>query len=191
VAKAAEADASRRLSSQPKLPKPLSLALRVVFHALLLALCVLTLTELWRRAPKVAFAVFLLWVVTVYALTFTLAWLGRPQVSFLTYAFARCFPRYPPPEHPRASADTSTSTDYTSFTDARSPYLHKLPHRVAPSTNPRDDTSIASPRSVETHDEAEEEDEDVTQQRIEDEIGRREVSIVTVPRRKLWIANPS
>jgi hypothetical protein len=34
-------------------------------------------------------------------------------------------------------------------------------------------------------------DEDMRQRTIEDEMGRREVSIVTIPKRKLWIANPS
>ena len=36
-----------------------------------------------------------------------------------------------------------------------------------------------------------EEDEDTRQQRMEEEMNRRDVSIVTVPKRKLWIANPS
>ena len=35
------------------------------------------------------------------------------------------------------------------------------------------------------------EDEETRQHRIEDEMNRRDVSIVTVPKRKLWIANPS
>ena len=35
------------------------------------------------------------------------------------------------------------------------------------------------------------EDEDTRQRRIEDEMARRDVSIVTVPKRKLWVANPS
>jgi len=33
-------------------------------------------------------------------------------------------------------------------------------------------------------------DEDTMQQRIEDEMARRDVSIITVPRKKLWITNP-
>jgi len=35
------------------------------------------------------------------------------------------------------------------------------------------------------------EDEETRQRRIEGEMNRRDVSIVTVPKRKLWIANPT
>ena len=35
------------------------------------------------------------------------------------------------------------------------------------------------------------EDEETRQRRIEDEIARRDVTIVTVPKRRLWVANPS
>lgn len=47
------------------------------------------------------------------------------------------------------------------------------------------------PRSVETDDDDDDIDEDTRQRQIEEEMGRREVSIVTVPRRRLWITNPS
>lgn len=52
------------------------------------------------------------------------------------------------------------------------------------------DLSHGEPLSVETDDE-DDEDEDARQQRIESEMARREIVTVTVPRRKLLIANPS
>ena len=39
--------------------------------------------------------------------------------------------------------------------------------------------------------EVSDEDEETRQRRIEDEISRRDVTIVTVPKRKLWVTNPS
>ena len=39
--------------------------------------------------------------------------------------------------------------------------------------------------------EVSDEDEETRQRRIEDEISRRDVTIVTIPKRKLWVTNPS
>jgi hypothetical protein len=186
---AADAEASSRLSNS-ELPGPLSLALRLAFHMLLLALCILTLEKLWSRASKASFAVFLVWILIFYASTFVLAWRGQLKDSLIAVLVHRY--RTNPPasgRRPSSSADPlAAAADHVPISESRRPYVHhQPPYRVATSTG-LDDASSAV-RSIDTHDE--DEDEDVTQQRIEDEIGRREVSIVTVPRRKLWIANPS
>jgi hypothetical protein len=58
---------------------------------------------------------------------------------------------------------------------------------------PEDDlhsSSYAGLRS-EPEETSSDEDEETRQRRIEDEIARRDVSIVTVPKRKLWVVNPS
>lgn len=84
-------------------------------------------------------------------------------------------------------------TDQLPFpTEPRGPYLHQPPYRTAH----EDDyysTSHGGHRSDATEaEEAEsEEDDDTRQRRMEGEMGRRDVSIVTVPKRKLWITNPS
>lgn len=71
------------------------------------------------------------------------------------------------------------------------PYTyHRPPYRLSTHV---DEMSYlhAGPMSVETDGNDDDVDEDTRQRVIEEEMERRDVSIVTVPRRKLWIANPS
>lgn len=65
-------------------------------------------------------------------------------------------------------------------TELNGPYIHQPSHRTLPSDR--------QARSAEDDDD--DEDEDTRQRRMEREMERREVSIVTVPKRKLWITNP-
>ncbi|KAH7887753.1 hypothetical protein F5I97DRAFT_886400 [Phlebopus sp. FC_14] len=178
-----------------ELPQPFELFLRISFHALILGLCILSLVALWYHAPMSLFAVFLLWTLIFYVSLFALAWHGRPARSLLTTLIARLRTG---PSQPAISPGTPTSrplsmagTDQYPFpTDSRGPYLHQPPYRTA---GGHDDvsTSQGGPRSVETDDDDDDVDEDTRQRRIEEEMGRREVSIVTVPKRRLWITNPS
>jgi len=72
--------------------------------------------------------------------------------------------------------------------ESRSPYLHQ------PLFSPtgEDDIHSASYAGLRSEpEESSDEDEEARQRRIEDEIARRDVSIVTVPKRKLWVVNPS
>jgi len=73
---------------------------------------------------------------------------------------------------------------------AQGPYTHhRPPHQVAPHID--DTQSQMHPISVETDGNDDDIDEDTRQRQIEEEMDRREVSIVTVPRRKLQVINPS
>lgn len=175
-----------------ELPPPFELSIRIFFHMLVLALCVLSLVALWYRASVPLFVVFLLWTVIFYMSLFALAWHGRPGRSLLTTLAARV--RDTPPQ-PAPSPGTPTSrplsigTDQYPFpTDTRGPYLHQPLYRA---TGHDDVSTSQGPRSVETDDDDDDIDEDTRQRRIEEEMGRREVSIVTVPKRRLWITNPS
>lgn len=176
-----------------ELPSPFVFSLRIFFHLFVLALCVLSLVTLWYRAPMSLFAVFLLWTVIFYISLFALAWHGRPGKSILTTLVARL--RGPPPQA-AASPGTPTSrplsmtgTDQYPFpTDTRGPYLHQPLYRA---TGHDDVSTSQGPRSVDTDEDEDDVDEDTRQRRIEEEMGRREVSIVTVPKRRLWITNPS
>ncbi|KAH7929432.1 hypothetical protein BV22DRAFT_1080880 [Leucogyrophana mollusca] len=177
-----------------EIPQPFETCLRILFHALVLALCILSLAALWYRATKALFAVFLLWTVLFYCSLFALAWNGRPRKSILTALIARLRAQPPPPA---GSPGTPTSRplsmvgneQYPFPTDTRGPYLHQPPYR--PAGHDDVSTSHGGPRSVETDDDDEDVDEETRQRRIEEEMGRREVSIVTVPKRRLWITNPS
>ena len=176
-----------------EVPPPFELSIRIFFHMLVLALCVLSLVALWNRAPMSLFIVFLLWTVIFYISLFALAWHGRPGKSLLTTLAARVR-RTPPQLAPSPGTPTSrplsmTGMDQYPFpTDIRGPYLHQPLYRAAG----HDDVSTSQgPRSVETDDDDDDIDEDTRQRRIEEEMGRREVSIVTVPKRRLWITNPT
>ncbi|KAG1892464.1 hypothetical protein F4604DRAFT_1888314 [Suillus subluteus] len=176
------------------LPSLFEICLRVLFHTLVLALCILSLIALWNWADLALFTVFLLWTSIFYICLFTLAWHGRPRRSTLTCLIARFRAEPPPAVSPGTPTSRPLSVvgneQYPFPTDTRGPYLHEPPYRAA---RAHDDvsTTIGAPRSVETDYDEEDLDEETRQRRIEEEMGRREVSIVTVPKRKLWITNPS
>jgi len=161
-------------------PSPIEIAFRVLLQASLLGLCIVTLIALWSRASRTAFAVFLAWTVAFYIAMFTFAWRLRPKTSILAVICSRLFHR---PQQLMTSSSPAPDLQ-----PSPGPYVHQPPYHTAPP----DDTSIShgARRSSEsdTHDDT---DEDSRQRTIEDEMGRREVSIVTIPKRKLWIANPS
>jgi hypothetical protein len=180
---------------RPLVPAKEEIALRVFMHALILALCVLSLEELWKRAPLGLFVAFLIWTVAFYVILVILSWNGRPRYSTLTVLLCNIRgtkqPTPAPIGTPSASRPISTAgTDQFPFPqEPRSPYLHQPLFHSAP----EDDLHSASYAGLRSEPEELEsdEDEDTRQRRIEDEMGRRDVSIVTVPKRKLWVANPS
>ncbi|KAF8639944.1 hypothetical protein AX17_001194 [Amanita inopinata Kibby_2008] len=159
------------------------IVIHIFVHVSLLGICVVSLTALWLRAPKAAFAVFLAWTVIFYAAIFLFSWFGHPEKSVLSVLLNRLCGRtldrsniqhrppgqdYQPPMHD-------------------SPYVHQPPYRAAT----HEEMAHVGPRSVTSDDEDDNIDEDTRQRMIEGEMERRDVSIVTVPRRRLWVANPS
>jgi hypothetical protein len=176
----------------PLVPPKGEITLHVLMHTLLMALCILSLMELWNRAPVAPFVAFLVWTIAFYAFLFMMSWNGRPQRSALTVLLGHiqgyAQPIAAPIATPSPSRPISTAgTDQFPFPqEPRSPYLHQPLFHTAT----EDATSYAGLRS-ETEEVESDEDEDTRQRRIEDEMARRDVSIVTVPKRKLWVANPS
>ncbi|KAF9259495.1 hypothetical protein L218DRAFT_908190 [Marasmius fiardii PR-910] len=185
----------------PIFPSTLEMITRIILQLSLCGLYVITLIALWSvPSSRVFFALFLSWIFISYSLFMIFAWRGLPPVSILSVVIARLRGKTTPPPIPltpeqysSSNANTptplATSPGYPFPASGLGPYIHhNPPHR----TLGPDDFSYASPRSAETDfDDDADEDEDIRQQRIESEMGRREVSIVTVPKRKLWIANPS
>jgi hypothetical protein len=160
-----------------------------------LGLCILSLVELWARASRPIFVVFLIWVVGFYIAFFTLAWNGHPRESLVAIAFSRLRSNPPHNEETFTSSSSrpmsSVMPDSAVLTESRSPYLHHQPlFRATYSPGLDEDPPSARPAdSPEDFDN--DEDEDTRQRRMEDEMNRRDVSIVTVPRRKLYLTNPS
>ena len=169
---------------------PFDMILSSLFHVFLLALCVLSLAALWSRAPRATFAVFLAWSLAFYITMLVLAWNRRRENSILAVMITRWANSDPildpSTSHPSPAADDPI------LCPTRGPYVHQPPYHAALSVG-HDGTypSPRAPRTVETDDNVEDEDEDTRQRRMEEEMGRRDVSIITVPKRKLWIANPS
>lgn len=113
-----------------------------------------------------------------------LAWNAHPTSSLLTASLWGFRNRISPDGRPAQILDPLN----TEPSNIQGPYAHHRPlFRASPQL---DDLSYShgSPRSVETDDDV---DDDTRQRLMEEEMERRDVSIVTVPRRKLWVANPS
>ena len=180
-----------------KYPSPLEAVFHIIFHALLLALCTLCLVQLWRGATLVAFAIFLVWTVGFYIAMVALAWNGRPGASILAVTLSRLRARPSPhnaslPPHPGSRPMSSTTPEPSTFTqDLASPYLHSPPFRAIQGDEYYDMMSTGRHHEDGEDDPYDDEDEETRQQRIEGEMSRRDVSIVTVPKRKLWVANPT
>ncbi|KAK0206538.1 hypothetical protein DFS33DRAFT_1420130 [Desarmillaria ectypa] len=173
-------------------PPLIETIVHVLLHMFLLGLCIVALIALWSRAPRAIFAVFLAWTTCFYVALILFAWHGRPRHSIVAVVFSRLRSQS---YHSAAVSNLSTpnrpnSDGVVLTTD--SPYLHQPSYRPVAS-DMHDGTSYTQgPRNMDAdNDDDQDEDEDTRQQRIENEIGRREVSIVTVPKRKLWITNPS
>ena len=181
-----------------KYPSLLEVAFRITFQALLLALCTLCLVQLWLRGPVTGFVVFLVWTVGFYIAFAVLAWQGRPRRSILTVTLSRLrarphphqeIPPLQPDSRPISSATPEPSIPFTP--DSRGPYLHSPPFRAVQEDESYDLMSTGRQHEDGEDDPDDDEDEETRQQRMEGEMNRRDVSIVTVPKRKLWIANPS
>ncbi|RDB22576.1 Dynein regulatory complex subunit 7 [Hypsizygus marmoreus] len=171
------------IRSPLEFPSPLAAGLHIVIHGLLIGLCIIVLIALWERASVAAFAVFLVWTIIFYLTIFACAWHLRPGGSILSVICGRLGTQ------PQVAAPAFTPP--TPLPDpSPGPYIHQPPYRAALSPD-EVSSSNGGPRSVETADEDDEIDEETRQRMIEEEMGRRDVSIVTVPKRKLWITNPS
>ncbi|THV08579.1 hypothetical protein K435DRAFT_847430 [Dendrothele bispora CBS 962.96] len=171
--------------TRPELPNTFQIIIRSLFHVFLLGLSIIGLVALWTDAPKATFIVFLVWLALFYAVLAVQAWYKYPSTSVLATMVTRL--RSEPQELPKQSyAPSTTPLEQYPFPTHDGPYVHDPPFRVA-----SDDQSHLGPRSVENDDD-DDEDEDARQRRIESEMGRREVSIVTTQlKRKLWVTNPS
>ncbi|KAJ7682812.1 hypothetical protein DFH06DRAFT_1278311 [Mycena polygramma] len=156
------------------MPPLTSVFLRLLFHASLAGFCVFCLVTLWSKAPRSTFGVFLGWTAAFYIILIASGWRGRPERSILSVLFTRLRAE-PRPTAPRPSlSDTLPETD----DNVTFPYIHHRPaYRRALLSDP------TGPQSADTDDE----DDD----RAEDEMRRRDISIITYPKRPLRITNPS
>ncbi|KAL4242047.1 hypothetical protein ABKN59_000582 [Abortiporus biennis] len=156
------------LPPPPQMPPPFQAVIHVLLHAFLLGLCILALSALWLRGPKAAFGVFLGWTVMFYSILFTLSWRGIPREPLSDIGLESIpFP-----------------------SDSRSPYQHHQPPFRAAGDYEGYPTSSQGGHGTLEVDDDDDVDEETRQLRIEEEMNRRDVSIVTVPKRKLFLTNP-
>jgi hypothetical protein len=172
--------------SYPEMPAVVEGTIHFLFQATLLAMCILCLIALWKRAPIATFAVFLAWTVGYYALICVLAWSGIPRVSILATLVSRL--RSNPATHPPTNP---TSPEGVPFTNGHgSPYQNQPPYRPAHDGDYTTSISHAGHTVNDyEYDEDEDEDEDSRQRRMEDEMSRRNVNIITTMRHKLVVKN--
>ena len=178
-------------TGHPIMPPPLKILTRTLLHAFLLGLCALTLAALWLRAPVAGFAVFLAWTVCSYILIFALAWYGIPRESILSVILfrLRTNPHHISPNG-TATPHPPSSVALDSFpNEGHGPYQHhQPPYRTAQDSEYPTSLSHAGHTVEDEYDD--DEDEETRQRRIEDEMSRREVSIITTPKRRLVVKNP-
>ena len=180
----------------PVLPAPFEGFVHVLFHVFLLALSVLSLVALWQRAPKATFAVFLAWTAIFYVTLFVLAWNGRPRESILSVIFSRlraepnAFAPVPRVGSPAGSRPLSMNDSVAvPFPSEGRPYTHHQPPYRANGFD--HDYATSHGHMSPDVDDDDDEDEETRQRRIEEELSRRDVSIVTVPKRRLYLLNPN
>jgi len=183
------------INADTEMPHFLDVILRFLFYTFLLGLCILSLVTLWLRAPIFAFAIFLVWTVAFYFLLMASSWHKRPNRSVLTVAISRLRGSTDVAPAPTARSLSTLGLDQYPFTsDSRGPYVHHPPYHRAGFSIGTDEvsTSHGGHPMAETDEDDDDDDEDARQRRIEEEIERRDVNIVTIPnKRKLRIANPS
>ncbi|KAG6850041.1 hypothetical protein H0H93_002050 [Arthromyces matolae] len=154
--------------------------LYATIQGLFLGLSIVTLVILWMENPRYGFAIFLAWTVLFYVINITFAIRHSKDSSFIAVFCGA-----------RNSTAKNNSPDISPVPlpeIASGVYVHQPLHRLAPTV---DDVSLSQgPRSAEADEDDDDVDDDTRQRIIEEEMGRRDVSIVTVPKRKLWIANP-
>ena len=167
-------------------------------HAAILGLCIVTLIELFQRAPIVFFILYLLWTLAFYVIIYFLIRRAPPTRSSPFIPFAGLYT----PAGKQAAEQTSSvhpssppsrplsRNELYAFPggDSRGPYLHQPLFRRALSP-PLMGARV--PSSDGNRSEDDDEDDELQQRRIEQEMERRDVSIVTVPKRKLFLTNPS
>lgn len=163
-------------------PSALIIAAYTLAQIGFLGLNVITLVALWQRAPRAAFIVFLIWVVLIYALLILV-----PRRLDVENHVLSMISRW---RHGQTNVATAIpSSPAPTPNPSQGPYLHPPSFTRAGPT----DMSLTSggPRSTGGDDDDDDIDEDTRQRMIEAEMDRREVSIITMPKRKLWVANPS
>ncbi|KAH9918207.1 uncharacterized protein BXZ73DRAFT_92267 [Epithele typhae] len=183
----------------PVLPSAFEGFTHVLFHVLVFALTVLSLVALFQRGPIGAFAAFLAWSVIFYGILVGLSWNGRPNKSILSVIFSRLrheparFSPVPRPVSPAGSQPLSMN-DSVTFpfpSDGRGPYQHHQPPYRTVHPGDRDYPTLTSHGHDLDVEDDDDEDEDSRQRRIEDELSRRDVAVVTVPKRRLYLLNPN
>ena len=175
------------LLSRPVMPPPLESVTHVLLHAFLIGNCALCLAVLWSRAPVATFAVFLAWTVCSYLLIFLLAWSGMPRESILVVLLYSLRSPATPLERVGTATPQPSSVGFP-FPEGQGPYQHQPAYRTAHDNEYP--TSLSHAGHTIDDDIDDEEDEETRQRRIEEEMSRRDVSIVTVPKRKLYLTNP-
>ncbi|EAU84773.2 hypothetical protein CC1G_00292 [Coprinopsis cinerea okayama7 len=178
------------INHQPQRPPALDMSAYFVAQIGFLGLNIMTLIALWKHAPKAVFVVFVLWVIIIYLVALFVPQRFSTEEFLLSKLKRQATPSPPPPEAGPTSSPLPHATELQAPIRPLGPYLHQPPFlRTVPADpvyNISDD-----PRSVEGDDDDDDIDDETRQRMIEEEMDRREVSIVTVPKRKLWVANPS
>ncbi|KAF8076371.1 hypothetical protein FPV67DRAFT_1664652 [Lyophyllum atratum] len=144
----------------PDLPSVLEMTLHVIVQTLFLGMSIFTMIALWSRAPKAAFAVFLVWTVVFYSVMVAYAWHLQPDRSMLSVICSQWGPK------PQDVSIPTTRSDSTAEPPP-GPYVHHQPPYRAASGPDDASFSQAAPQSAKD-DQDDDIDEHTRQRMIED-----------------------
>lgn len=169
----------------PRLPsRPAQLWFDVALQVIILWAVVFWLVTFAIMGSIPGLVLSVLIAVAYYVMLVILAWLNRPQHSILVVVISRLRgdPADVAPVPPSAP-----STPIPPISSPPHPYLNSPPWRATQSH--ASDDLLSRARSMDSEGADDDEDDDERQARIEEEMARRDVSIFTVPKRRLVVRN--
>lgn len=170
----------------PRLPsRPAQLWFNVALQVIILWAVVFWLVTFAIMGSMPRLIVSALMAVVYYVMLVILAWLNRPQHSILVVVIGRL--RGDPADLAPVPPSEAPSTPIPPISSPPHPYLTS-PRWRATQSHASDDL-LSRARSMDSEVPDDDEDDDERQARIEEEMARRDVSIFTVPKRRLVVRN--
>jgi len=179
--------APRPLSIPPRIPNKSHLAFNALLQLTLLFTFIFWIVTFSLDNSIIGIVITIVVALAFYTTLLILAWFAHPRRSLLVVAITRL--SSPPlviitqtsPPSPPEHVSISTSNQH--------PYFHQPLYRAHDESDVHSRVLGGGARSTESGAIDEDEDDDEGQAQMEEEMARRDVSIFTVPKRKLVVRN--
>ncbi|KAG8966018.1 hypothetical protein FRC03_012661 [Tulasnella sp. 419] len=182
-------DGIQAIPIPPRLPSPtIQICFNIALQLGLLFAITFWVVTFAIEGIGAGLAITIVFAVIYYIGLIVLAWMKRPRRSMLVVAISRLKgePISLPQDPSTMATHGGSPTPATYSAVPQHPYYHQAIYRTAHD----DDEGLGGrPRSTESEPLDDDEDDDERQARMEEEMARRDVSIFTVPKRKLVVRN--